>query len=308
MITNLSAASQAFLDGLDIIEQRIATASEQVSSGLKLNVASDGPDQIGPVLQLRANIAQNNQILTNLSTVQTEANTAGQVVESATELMDQAVSLATQGANSDTTPAQDQALAEQVQNILEQMVNYSVTNVSGRYIFGGDADQSPPYQLDLSSGNGVDQLTTAAATRQIQDPAGGTFSVDQTAQQIFDNRNADGTYASDNVFASLNNLLTALQNNDSAAVASSVGSLQAANTHLNNSLSFYGSVQDRLQSATDYANNNNVQLQTQLSQAQDADVTSAALELTQGNTQLQAAYSMEAKLPTQTLFSYLPPA
>jgi flagellar hook-associated protein 3 FlgL len=308
MITNLSPASQAFLNGLDIIQQGINTASEQVSSGLKLNVASDDPDVIGAVLQLRANIAQNNQILTNLSTVQTEANTAGQVLESATELMDQAVSLATEGANSDTTPSQDQALAEQVQNILEQMVNYSVTNVGGRYIFGGDDDQSPPYQLDLSSGNGVDQLTTAAATRQIQDPAGGTFAVDQTAQQIFDDRNPDGTYASDNVFASLNNLLVALQNNDSTAVDNSVASLQAANAHLNNSLSFYGSVQDRLQSATDYANNNNVQLQTQLSNEQDADVTSAALELTQGNTQLQAAYSMEAKLPTQSLFSYLPPA
>jgi flagellar hook-associated protein 3 FlgL len=308
MITNLSAASQAFLNDLALIQQNINTASEQVSSGLKLNVASDEPDQIGSVLQLRANIAQNNQILTNLGAVQTEANTAGQALESASELMDQAVSLATEGANSDTTPSQDQALADQVQNILEQMVNYSVTNVGGRYIFGGDDDQSPPYQLDLSSGNGVDQLTTGAATRQIQDPAGGSFSVDQTAQQIFDDRNADGTYATDNVFASLTTLLNALQSNNTTTVASSISSLQAANAHLNSALSFYGSVQDRLQSATDYANNYNVQLQTQLSQEQDADVTSAALELTQGNTQLQAAYSMEAKLPTQSLFSYLPPA
>jgi len=308
MITNLFPASQSFLNGLQLIEQSVTTASEQMSSGLKLNVASDEPDQISSVLQLRANISQNNQILTNLGAVQTEANTAGQVLESATELMDQAVSLATEGANSNTSASTDQTLADQVQNILEQMVNYSVTNVGGRYIFGGDDDQSPPYQLDLSSGNGVDQLTTASATRQIQDPAGGTFSVDQTAQQIFDDRNADGTYATDNVFASLNTLLVALQNNDSTAVANSISSLQAANTHLNASLSFYGNVQDLLQSATDYANNNNVQLQTQLGQEQDADVTSAALELTQGNTQLQAAYSMEAKLPTESLFSYLPPA
>jgi len=307
MITNLSPASQAFLNGLDLIQQKITTANEQLSSGLKLNVASDEPDQIGNVLQLRANIAQNNQTLTNLSTVQTEANTAGQALEDASKLMDQAVSLATQGANTTTSASEYQTLALQVQNIMQQMVSYSQTSVNGRFIFSGDDDQNPPYQLDLSSGNGVDQLTTASATRQIQDPAGGTFSVDQTAQQIFDDRNPDGSYAAGNVFASLNTLLVAMQNNDTTGVANSIASLQAANTHLNNSLSFYGDVQDRLQSATDYANNYNVQLQTQLSQAQDADATAAALELTQGNTQLQAAYSAQAKLPTQSLFSYLPP-
>jgi flagellin-like hook-associated protein FlgL len=40
-------------------------------------------------------------------------------------------------------------------------------------------------------------------------------------------------------------------------------------------------------------------------QIQDADAASAALQLTQDNTQLQAAFEMQAGLPTKSLLSYL---
>ena len=40
-------------------------------------------------------------------------------------------------------------------------------------------------------------------------------------------------------------------------------------------------------------------------QIEDADVTSAALALTQDGTQLQAAFKMRAKMPHNSLFDYL---
>jgi flagellin-like hook-associated protein FlgL len=185
------------------------------------------------------------------------------------------------------------------------MVSYSQTQSGGRYVFSGDAETQPTYQLDLSSANGVDQLITPTATRQVEDPAGGSFPVSETAQQIFDDRNADGSYASDNVFAALTNLYNGLQNNDVNAITASTDSLKAASDHLNVCLAFYGNVQDRIQNATTFAGNYNVQLQTQLSQLQDADIAAASLELTQGTTALQAAFAGEAKIPQTTLFDYL---
>jgi len=38
---------------------------------------------------------------------------------------------------------------------------------------------------------------------------------------------------------------------------------------------------------------------------EDADVTAAALELTQAKTQLQASFAMRAKMPQTSLFNYL---
>ena len=81
--------------------------------------------------------------------------------------------------------------------------------------------------------------------------------------------------------------------------------LRASSNHLIAEQSFYGTVQNRIQSADNYASSMSVRLQTQLSQTEDSDVTSAALELTQATTQLQAAFQMRAKMPHNSLFDYL---
>jgi len=317
MITNLSPQSQSFLADVDRIQQSVAQASEQVSSGLKVNVASDEPDVISELLQLRSNLQMNAQITTNLGSATTDANVAESTLNSATQLMDQAVTLAAQGATGTMTAADRQNLAGQVQAVEEQMVGYSQTQSAGRYLFSGDADTQPTYQLDLTNANappngdgtgtgyGVDQLIAPSNTRLVADPAGGTFPVSMTAQQIFDNRNADGSAAANNVFQAIDGLRTALLNNDQNAITASTVSLRTASDYLNQCLAFYGTTQDRLQSATNFASNYNVQLQTQISQVEDADVAAASLELTQGTTHIQAAFQMEANIPRSTLFDFL---
>jgi flagellin-like hook-associated protein FlgL len=153
--------------------------------------------------------------------------------------------------------------------------------------------------------NGVDQLIVSSATRLVENPAGGFFAVSETAQTIFDARNADGTYASDNVFAALTSLYNGLVKNDTTAITNSMGSLQQASDHLNISLAFYGNVQTRIQDATTFAGNYDIQLRTQIGQEQDADIAAASLELSQGTTQIQAAFEMEARIPKTTLFDFL---
>jgi flagellar hook-associated protein 3 FlgL len=250
-------------------------------------------------------MAMNTQITNNLSSATTDNTVAQSALTQANSLLTTAISIAAEGATGTATAATRQELAGQVESILQQMVSCANTQSGQVYVFGGDAATDPPYQVDLSNGNGVDQLTTAAATQQVQNPQGGSFAVSQTAQQIFDDRNPDGTYASDNVFATLTNLYNGLMNNDQTAVENSTTALQAASDHLNESLAFYGTVQDQLQNASNFASSYNTQLQTQIGQLEDADVTAASLELSEGTTQLQAAFEAEAKMPQTTLFNYL---
>jgi flagellar hook-associated protein 3 FlgL len=305
MISNLSPTSQLLLADMSRIQQQFTDADLQVSSGKKLNVASDSPADVQPVLQLRAEQARNKQIQSNLTEAQTEATSADSALSSSITLLDNAVSLGTQGASDTQTAETRQTLAQQVESILEEMVSYSQTQVQGRYIFSGDQSQSPTYQVDLSSANGVDQLSQAPATQQVEDPAGGSFAATKTAKEIFDDTNADGTPAADNVFAALTSLRTALLNNDQPRIANAVISLQTASDHLNSMDEFYGTVENRIQDATTFASNYDTKLTQQLSDKQDADVTSAAMALTQASTEMQAAMTMQGKTPHTTLFDFL---
>jgi len=305
MISNLNASSEAFIANMDRVQRNVENAGRQTSSGKRVNVASDAPGEIDTILQLRTDSARNSQIQENLSVVKADADAADGALAAATKLMDRARVLAAQGATFTLDATGRQSLAGEAQSLLEQMVAISRTAVQGRYIFGGDQDSTPPYDLDLTAANGVSRLTNSPATRRVEDSAGGSFSVSQSASQIFDTRNADDSLAGDNVFAALNSLRVGLLANDTAQITAASASVQQAAGRLNTAQAFYGTVQNRIEDATSYASSYDVQLKTELSQKEDADITSAALTITQGNIQLQAAFQMQAKMPRTTLFDFM---
>lgn len=305
MIGNIDAASELFLADMGRVQQRLAEANRQVSSGKKIAVAADAPDQVSSLLQLRADLQQNAQVQSNLALAGTDAAAADNAMTTAIKLMDRALVLASEGANSTQSGQTRASIAQEIEALHQQMVACSRTAVQGRYIFSGDLDGSPAYEVDLMQPGGVAQLSNAQSTRQVQDAAGGMFPASMTAQQIFDTRNEDGTPAADNVFAALDGLRIALSNNDGAALSDSITAIKQASDHLNSVQSFYGAVQNRIQAGTDFATSYDVQLKTEISRKEDADVTAAALELTQATTQLQAAFQMRARMPRTSLFDFL---
>jgi flagellar hook-associated protein 3 FlgL len=305
MISNLSPSNEAFMANMDRVQRTVSDAILQTSSGKRVNVASDGPDEIDAILQLRTDEVHNSQIQSNLGVALADANAADTALTSATKLMDRAIVLAAQGANFTLDATGRQSIAAEVQSLQEQMTALGNTTVQGRYIFGGDQDSTPPYAVDLTAANGVSRLTSSPATRQVENSTGASFAVSQNAQSIFDSRNPDDTLASDNVFAALNNLRLGLLANDPAQITAASASVQVASAHLNIAQAFYGTVESRITDATNYSASYDVQIKTELSRKQDADVTAAALAITQGNTQIQAAFMMQAKMPQTTLFDFM---
>ena len=127
----------------------------------------------------------------------------------------------------------------------------------------------------------------------------------KTAAEIFDPQ-SNGAPTAQNTFAAINSLLTSLQNNDTAGVNAAAASLQTASTYLNDQLAFYGEAENQISTATTLAQQFQLQEKSNLSQDQDADIPTAALELTQAQTQQQAELSVAAKIQqAPNLFSML---
>ncbi len=309
MISNLNQSSEAFLANVERVQRSVEEASRQVSSGKRVNVASDAPDEIDhhhAVADRRA--VRNDQIQANLGVAKTEADAADSALNSATKIMDRATHPGDPGRHffDRCLRRLGQSLASmRSSRCCEQMVSISRTTVQGRYIFGGDQDAAPPYDVDLTAANGVARLTSAAATRRVEDASGSSFASTKSAQDIFDARNPDDTLAGNNVFAALNSLRVGLLANDDTQIAAASLSIKDASAQLNVSQAFYGTVQNRIQDAASYASSYSTQLTVELGNKRDADVTAAALALTQGNTELQAAFSMQAKMPRTTLFDFM---
>jgi len=306
MFPSISGATQQYLANLNQTETQLQQATAEISSGIAVEQPSDNPAAISEILQTETAISNNKQIQSNLSNASTEVNTADSALQTAVQAVQNAISLAAQGASSTVSADTRATLAQQVAGIQQTLVGIAQTTVNGSYIFSGDQDTQPPYQLDPSQPEGVLQLVTDSSTRTIQSVDGTSFAVALTAQQIFDAKNPDGTPASGNVFAAIQNLETALTNNDTAGITAAADSLQSASSYLNDQLAFYGDVENRVQEATDLAQKFQTQQQTELSNLQDTNVAATATELSQLQVQQEAAMSAESNIEQmKNLFSYL---
>lgn len=300
MISSLNSTYQRFITNLDRVTQRMNADQLDIASGVSMRDVSDNPDQVSSLLQARSALSASRQISTNLGSIKTEVDTGEQSLESAVQFFDQVQTLGAQGSTGTQSASSRASLAQQVQAIERQMVSLANTSINGRYIFSGDTDQTAPYTFDPIQTNPVSAYEGGASTRVALAPNGTTFPIALTAQQIF-----DSTDPTTNVFTALNSLVTALNSNDQTAVQTSMDGLSKVAQYMNQQLAFYGTTQDNVAAATNSAQSQQIAFESQISNLQDTNMAAAILDLTQSQTQQQAALGSEAQIPRTTLFDFL---
>ncbi len=317
MIQGISSTDERFLTSLAKTDERLATAQNQITSGRRMNKASDQPDQIGAALMARANLEQTRQIGLNLGRAKTEVDTAEQSLQIVVSLLDRLNTLGVQG-SSETMPAsQREQIAVEVASIIDQLVNVSNTSVEGRYVFGGDSDQTSPYTLippDATSDSTVSSYNGTPSTREVMHPNGTRFPIAHSAEEIFDASGASIFQAAIALRDALKNVPTAPPDDpaylpqyqaQTAEIDAAVTAVKTSRSHVSEELAFYGVAQNRITEATNFSNTLALRQQQELASVRDADIAQAAIELTQAQIQRQTSLQARAKMTPTSLFDYL---
>jgi flagellar hook-associated protein 3 len=164
-----STIYQNIQQNLSTITEQLNNVSEQISSSKRINKPSDDPIGITHSLNIKEVLSQISQYGTNINHGQSWLQATESALQSVQGLITQAKTLATQMATG-TYHASDRAnAAQEAQNILEQLVQIGNTQVDGRYIFSGDKDQTPAYDLNFTihqpvAGSGNSAAYTGTAT------------------------------------------------------------------------------------------------------------------------------------------------
>ncbi|SRR5579884_1368745 len=305
MFNGIQGANATFLNDLNNSEARISRDNQELSSGIRVNVASDDPNAVIPLLEDQNQIAQINQIATNLHQQQAILETADGALQNASSLLNQLISIATEGATATATAETRASLGQQVQQIQQQLVALADTSVNGQYVFGGDSPYTQPYTYNWSNPEGVVSGGAATNTTAITSLDGASIIAGQTAGQIFDAQLPGGTPDPGNVFQAVYQLGTALLANDQTGTQNALASLQAAAGHVTESTVMYGESEDWVQQQLSETSARSTTLTGEVGVLRDADVAAVATDLSQGEVSLQAALSAQGSLPTRSLFSYM---
>ncbi len=149
-------------------QQALAAATQQMSTGLRVNQLSDDPAASANMVVSLADSANVNQYTSNASSVLPRMQSADSAISSIVTSLNSAVTLGTSGASSSTLTANKQAIASQVQSVLSSVIALANTAFNGVYVFGGSESATPPFvaastTYNSSQGSVANPLTSATA-------------------------------------------------------------------------------------------------------------------------------------------------
>ena len=284
------------LDGLSQTTKQQDNALEQLATGQQLNSLSDNPAAVASLVSIRTQSSSNAQYLKNISTLTGTMQVTDSALSSVVESLTSAISLGVEGANGTLSADNRQAIAQQVQGIQQQVLGLANTTYDGNYVFAGTATNGAAYETDNNASSGV-QYTGNTDVNTVEISQGQTMQVNLPGSQIFSNAAGD-------VFQSLQDLYTSLQNGGDVATATT--GLRTALDVVDNQRTFYDNSLNHLSSSQTFLNSEQTQLTTAQSNTLDADMAKTITDLTQSETTRDALLQAAGKIPANSLFDYLP--
>lgn len=331
----VGSSSQAALVGLQENAARLQKLQSQLSSGKQITAPSDNPSGTVQALQLRGEVARNTQYGTNASDAIAFMSTADSTYTQVQNLVQQARTLVVQGLNTGTSdPTSNTALAQQIDALKSSLVSLSNTTYNGQPIFGGTASGTQAYQvvgvvdgggnpvLNPVTGQQEQTVNYVGDTGSVQRQVGPstTVTVNQVGSAVFGTASADPTHPSatntPDLFQLLTNISNALRGDPGAPplagdasgtppVPSALSQLDAAISNVSTAQATEGATYKQVQNAQTVQASTNTTLKTQLSNVQDIDLASMAVQVSTAQVTYQAALQTTAGIQQMSLLNFL---
>ena len=283
------------LSGLALDQQQANQAIQELSTGKKVNQPSDDPAAEAGLIVNNAQTSKANAYLSNISTLQDSLQEADSTLNSVVTSLTQAISLGTEGATGTLNQTDRNALVQQVNGIQQQILQYANQSFEGNYLFAGTAVNTTPFVTDSSSSSGVSYKGNSGVN-SVQIGDGQTVPANLPGNQLF-------TASGSDVFQALSDLSSAVSSGSNVPAAGT--EVQNAFNYINAQRSFYGTTLDRLTTASSFLNQETTQLAQQQNNLVGVDMATAASQLTQAETALDAAMAAGGKISQTSLLNYL---
>jgi len=290
-----STESMILLNALNAADRSQQNALLQMTTGKRVNVASDDPSAAAVEVQTSDQTSGCDQFLRSISSVTSELQTADSALNSCVTTLQRAISLGIEGANGTLSQQDRDALASEVKGISDQVLGIANLSFNGHFLFAGTADSQQPYVLDPNAPGGV-AYQGNDFTNQIEVEQGHTVAMNLPGSKLF-------SAAGANVFQALSDLSDALSSG--TAIDTATESVRTAFDQLTSSRVFYGSTVSQLDSDQIFLQSEKLQLQQNSNDNVGVDMNVAATNLVNAENARNSALAAVAQAGNLSLLDYL---
>jgi len=272
------------------LREQYANAAQQSSSGKRILAPSDDPIAAAEDTRIQASLSQTKSYRASASLAQGDLSMAESSLDSAGQVMQRALELAMSGSNGSTSADGYQALAAEASQLVGSMTAIGNTKGSQGYLFGGTKIDAAPID-DTGAYVGNDEV------RQISIDGGSPTTVSVSGANAFAKTNGR------NVIQDLNDLSQALASGDSGAIRDLLGELQDSHSQIVQERANAGLMLDRLSMTDSFLSQKSIDLTTRSSNLTDADAVDTLSKMSQLQTTIQQAVTVDQQLLQTTAIS-----
>lgn len=170
---------QQSLSSMLSAQSGLADIQNQVTSGSRINLASDDPAGAAQAVSLNHVIASTAQYSSNIDNANARLSTEANTLTSFNSLLDQVRSMTLQGINGTLSNADRSDMATQLTQIRAQLVQLAnTTDANGNALFAGTATTSTPFVVNGNgsvsyAGNASNQMSQIGEGLRIPDSDAG---------------------------------------------------------------------------------------------------------------------------------------
>ena len=279
-------------------QARLATLNEQLTTGKRINRASDDPYGAEAVINLRISQTEVDQFARSAETTYRKLITSDDTLNAYGNTLDKVRMLVSRALSDTTTPESKAAIATELEMVRAQVLTTANTKYGDEFVFGGTRQDAPPF--DPVTGI---PAATPATSQYIQiEPGANAIASGVTAEGLFSDATAT-------IFTDLDAAIAAMRGTgdpvaDKATLVATTSRLVVYDTQLNTARIRIGAnmntaeiVQERLDGHASAYND-------LASSIEGADFVETAVAVSRAQQALEATLQVTATRQ-RTLFDFL---
>lgn len=274
---------------------RMDNRQNVLSTGMKLNKASDDPVGITYSLRYRSDLSINEQYQRNADTAKSWLDYTDTVLTQVNDMSQRAYELLTQAVNGTNPQEAMNACAIELKQIYEQVVSLGNTQMNDKYIFNGQLTDVQPYDLTTAGTQKTDNMSI-----QYRFAEGAGLNINITGNEVFGEPKAG-----DNLFLVLQQLQDSLRTGNQDAARSELDNLKSRLVKVNEARSTIGAKINRIDLISTRLTDLELNLTDMQAKTEDADMAETILKVKQDESVYQASLATGARIIQTSLLDYL---
>jgi len=295
---NLETFISSTLANVQKSTSNMSRLQEQISTGKKVNRASDDPAGARKILSLRSEDLRLDQYASNIQTATQSLDFNAAALSNTSDIVQRITELTMQGVSGATDQSGRTIIANEINQLLETIMQSANSQRLGRYTFAGTETTTEPFVATRNASGNISSVAYNGNRETIQYNVGPNTNttVNLTGDEVFMKTRLFDTIVKirDNLFDGAITFATnELTNLDNGA------------QNILNSIAKAGGISSTLELTGNRIDDTKLSLQEVLASAESADIAELVLKLTEQQSIFEASLSSGSYIFKTSILNYI---